>query len=109
MVAENVDYKREVQRKLQSESKVVSIYPLLTAQRQMLPAGRSTPDKLLVFRWISSNACLLNLVLVRSHQAEIIIVKRLIQKRNTVTRARARLELRLCDQGRRKNDAFILS
>ena len=29
--------------------------------------------------WISLNSCPLNLLLVRSHQAEIIIVKRLIQ------------------------------
>ena len=30
-----------------------------------------------MFLWISSNSCPLNLLLVRSHQAEIIIVKRL--------------------------------
>ena len=36
--------------------------------------------------WISSNSCALNLLLVRSHQAEIIIVKRLIQECNNVTR-----------------------
>ena len=34
------------------------------------------------FPWISSNSFPLNLLLVRSHQAEIIIVKRLIQGRN---------------------------
>ena len=34
-----------------------------------------------MFLWISSNSCPLNLLLVRSHQAEIIIVKRLIQGR----------------------------
>ena len=48
-----------------------------------------------------------NLLLVRSHQAEIIIVKRLIQGRNNVTRVR--VEPRSCDRGRRKNDAFTLS
>ena len=32
--------------------------------------------------WISSNSCPLNLLLVRSHQPEIIIVKGLIQGRN---------------------------
>ena len=36
---------------------------------------------------------------VRSHQAEIIIIKRLIQERNNVTRVR--VEPRSCDQGRR--------
>ena len=40
------------------------------------------------FLWISSNSCPLNLPLVQSHQAEIIIVKRLIQGRNNVTRVR---------------------
>ena len=54
--------------------------------------------------WISSNSCPLNLLLVRSHQAEIIIVKRLIQGRNNGTRVW--VEPRLFDQGRRKNDAF---
>ena len=40
-----------------------------------------------MFLWISSNSCPLNLLLVRSHQAEIIIiVKHLIQRRNNVTR-----------------------
>ena len=58
-----------------------------------------------MFLWISSNSSPLNLLLVRSHQAEIIIAKRLIQERNTVTRVR--VEPRSCDQGRRKNDAFI--
>ena len=57
--------------------------------------------------WISSNFCPLNLLLVRSHQAEIIIVKRLIQGRNNVTRVR--VEPRSFDQGRRKNDAFTHS
>ena len=53
-----------------------------------------------MFLWISSNSCPLNLLLVRSHQAEIIIVKRLIQGRNNVTRVR--VEPRSFDQGRRK-------
>ena len=60
-----------------------------------------------MFLWISSNSCPLNFLLVRSYQAEIIIVKRLIQGRNNVTRVRD--ESRPFDQGRRKNDAFILS
>ena len=57
--------------------------------------------------WISSNSCPLNLLLVRSHQAEIIIVMRLIQGRNNVTRVR--VELRPFDQSPRKNDAFTPS
>ena len=60
-----------------------------------------------MFLWISSNSCPLNLLLVRSHQAEIIIVKRLIQGRNNVTRVR--VEPRSFDQGRRENDAFTHS
>ena len=39
-----------------------------------------------MFLWISSNSCPLNLLLVQSHQAEIIIVRRLIQGCNNVTR-----------------------
>ena len=39
-----------------------------------------------MFLWVSSNSCPLNLLLVRSHQAEVIIVKRLVQERNNVTR-----------------------
>ena len=57
-----------------------------------------------IFLWISSNSCPPNLQLVRNHQAQIIIVKRLIQGRNNVTRVR--VEPRSFDQGRRKNDAF---
>ena len=57
-----------------------------------------------MFLWIFSNSCPLNLLLFRSHQAEIIIVKRLIQGRNNVTRVR--VEPRSFNQGRRKNDAF---
>ena len=51
-----------------------------------------------MFLWISSNSCPLNLLLVRSHRAEIIIVKRLIQRRNNVTRVR--VKPRPFDQGR---------
>ena len=57
--------------------------------------------------WISSNSCQLNLLFVQSHQAEIIIVKRLSQGRNNVTRVL--VEPRSCNQGRGKNDAFTLS
>ena len=57
-----------------------------------------------MFLWIS---CPLNLLLVRSHQAEIIIVKRLIQVRNNATRVR--VEPRSFDHSRRKNDAFTHS
>ena len=60
-----------------------------------------------MFLWIFSNSCPLNLLFVRSHQAEIIIVKRLIQRRNNVTRVQ--VEPRLCNQGRRKSDASWLS
>ena len=56
---------------------------------------------------ISSNSCPLNLLLVRSHQAETIIVKRLIRGHNNVTRVR--VEHRSFDQDRRKNDAFTHS
>ena len=49
----------------------------------------------------------LNLLLIQSLQAEIIIVKRLIQKRNNVTWIG--VELRSCNHGRRKNDSFTLS
>ena len=60
-----------------------------------------------MFLWISSNSFPLNLLVVRSHQAEIIIVKRLIQERNTVTMVR--VEPRSFDQSHRKNDAFTHS
>ena len=60
-----------------------------------------------MFLRISSNSCPLNLLLVRSHQAEIISVKRLIQGRNNVTRVL--VEPRSFDQGRLKNDAFTHS
>ena len=60
-----------------------------------------------MFQWISLNSCPLSLQLVQSHQAEIIIVTRLIQGRNSVTRVR--VEPASFDQSRRKNDAFTLS
>ena len=53
------------------------------------------------------NSGSLNLLLVRSDQATIIIVKRLIQRRNNLTRVR--VEPRSCDQLRRRNDAFTIS
>ena len=59
-----------------------------------------------MFLWIS-NSRPLNLLLVGIYQAEIIIVKRHIQGRNSVTRVR--VEPRSFDQGRRKNDAFTHS
>ena len=49
-----------------------------------------------MFLWNSSNFCPLNLLLVRNHQAEIMI----IQGRYEVTRLR--VEPRSCDQGRQK-------
>ena len=60
-----------------------------------------------MFLWISLNSCPLNLLLVRSHQAEIIIVKRLIQGRSNVTRVR--VEPRSFDQGCCKNNTFTHS
>ena len=44
-------------------------------------------------------------MLDRSHQAEIIIVKRLIQARNNVTKVR--VEPRSCDQVLRANEAVV--
>ena len=52
-----------------------------------------------MFLWISSNSFPMNLLLVRSHQAEIMIVIRLIQGRNNVTRVR--VEPTSFDQGLR--------
>ena len=46
---------------------------------------------------ICLNFCLLNLLLVRSHQEKIIIVKRLIQGRKNLTRMQ--VEPRSCNQG----------
>ena len=56
---------------------------------------------------ISSNSCSLNLLLVRSHQEEIINVKRLIQESKSVTRVP--VEPRSFHQSCRKNNAFTLS
>ena len=60
-----------------------------------------------MFLRISSNSCPLNLPLVRSHQAEITIVKRHIQGRNNVTRMR--VEPTLHDHSLRKNDVVSFS
>ena len=46
-------------------------------------------------------------MLIQSHQAEIIIAKRLIQESNDLTRVR--VEPRSCDHGRRKNNTIALS
>ena len=46
--------------------------------------GVSSSDRMFV--WISSNSCPLNLLLVQSHPAKIIIAKLLIQGCNYVTR-----------------------
>ena len=54
-----------------------------------------------------SNSCPLNLLLVQSLQAEIIIVKRLIQGHNNVTRVQ--VEPISFDQSHRKNYAVTLS
>ena len=58
-----------------------------------------------MFLWVSSNSRPLNLLLVRSHQAEIIIVKHLIQGCNNVTRVR--LEPRSFDKGCRKYNCYF--
>ena len=60
-----------------------------------------------MFPWISSNCCPLNLLLVRNHHAEIIIVKRFIEGCNNVSRVR--VEPESCDQGRRNNNVFTHS
>ena len=60
-----------------------------------------------MFLWNSSNSCPLNLLLVRSHPADIIIAKRLIQGHNSMTRVQ--VEPRPFDQSRHKNDAFTHS
>ena len=59
-----------------------------------------------MFSWISSNTCPLNLLLVRSYQAEIISVKRLNLGLNNETRVRVEPRSWSCDHGCRKNDAF---
>ena len=60
-----------------------------------------------MFQWMSSNSWPLNSLLVRNHQAEIIIKKRLIQGRNNVTRVR--VKPRSFDQGRSKTEVFAHS
>ena len=57
--------------------------------------------------WTSLNYRPLNLLIVRNHQTQRIIVKGLIRRRNSVTTVL--LEPRSCDQGRPENDAFALS
>ena len=68
--------------------------------RACRPVYNSDP----MFLWISLNSCPVNLLLVRSHRAEKIIVKRFIQGCNNVTRVR--VEPRSCNQSYPKNDAF---
>ena len=86
---------------------IVHIYPPATGQRHTLSIGRSAHFSLELpyfvfgeirtsigvssgstFLWISLNSCPLNMLLVRSHQTEIIIVKHPIQERNNETRVR---------------------
>ena len=50
---------------------------------------------------IFSDSCLLNLLLVQSHQVEIAIVTRLTQEGNSVTMVR--VEPKPLEYGRRKN------
>ena len=99
-----------------SWSCIYCIYPSATGQRPMLIIGWSaqllyfhyviyfmlegihTCSRVFIypmFLWISSNSCPLNLLLVRSNQAEIIAIKRLIQKR--LNAARVRVEPRSCN------------
>ena len=68
------------------------------------PLPDDATDRSIMLLWTSSNSCPLNLLLVESHQAEMIIVKRLIQERNSVTRVR--VEPLLCDQVRHNSDGF---
>ena len=64
---------------------------------------RSWPfSKFFCWRLTSSHV---NLLLVQSHQAEIIIAKRFFQGRINVTRVG--MEPRSCDQGRRKNTPLM--
>ena len=57
-----------------------------------------------MFLWISLNSCILNLLLVRSRQAETIIETRLIKERNYVTRVR--VEPISCNQARSQKFAM---
>ena len=59
-----------------------------------------------IFQWISWIYFPLNL-LVQNHQATMIIVKRLIQGSNNVTRVR--VEPRSCNQGSHENEVFKFS
>ena len=63
-----------------------------------------------MFLRISSKFCPLNLLLVQSNQAKIIIVKRFItdQGHNSVTTVRVQQVIRPFDQGCRKNNAFTI-
>ena len=105
---------------------VAHTYPTVPEQRQTLTIGQSAllllqldyfvvggmrtclgVSRNPIFLRNSSNYCSLNLLLVRSHHAEISIVKRLIQGRNNVTKVP--VELRPCHQSHHKNDAFTHS
>ena len=59
-------------------------------------------DTVFKFSTWSSTFFQINLLLVRSHRAEIIIVERLIQEHNNVTRVR--VEPSSCDHGRQENN-----
>jgi len=50
-----------------------------------------------------------NLLLVRSHHAEIIVVKHLIQVHKNTKRVEVETRLRDCDNDRQKNGALTLS
>ena len=60
-----------------------------------------------MFLEIFSKLCSRNLLLVQSHEEEIIIVKRLIQGRNNVTRVR--VKPKTCNQGCRKTTPLLYS
>ena len=79
----------------------MDLYPPLTRK----PRRRYSMDHLPVFYWYVTYSWA-NFLLVRSHQTEIIIVKRLIQGRDNVTRVG--IESRLYDHRRRKNITFTL-
>ena len=91
---------------------LVHLYPPITRKRRCAICFGQIRTRLGVDHFPSFPVDVLtsshiNLLLIRSHQAEIIIVKRLIQGCNNVTRVR-RLNSWSCDQSRRKNDAFTL-
>ena len=104
---------------------VLHIYPFVTGQGQTLTSGRSAHLSLQLllsvfgrirtclgvsrdpmFLWISLNSCPLNLPLVQSHQAEIIIEKRLYKDATPWPLVRVLIEPGSCDQESRKDDAF---